>query len=89
MRNIAKSGCQTEYTFVPDIDMIPNEGMDLMLESFFSKKPVCEKCAFVVPVYEIHSSATNMPRNKSELQQFVKKGQARQFHKVRLYFLNS
>lgn len=23
LRNVAKSGCQTEYTFVPDIDMIP------------------------------------------------------------------
>ena len=34
MRNIAKSGCQTNYTFIPDVDMIPNQRLDLSLENF-------------------------------------------------------
>ena len=38
LRNLAKAGCQTEYTMVPDIDMIPNTGLDLMLEEFIRNR---------------------------------------------------
>ena len=60
LRNLAKAGCQTEYTMIPDIDMIPNPRMDLMLEDFFTSQrepKQCQasnsSCAYVVPVYEI------------------------------------
>ena len=38
LRNLAKAGCQTEYTMVPDIDMIPNTGLDMMLEKFVQNR---------------------------------------------------
>jgi hypothetical protein len=38
MRNIAKSSCQTNFTFVPDVDMIPNPGLDLSLENFLMEE---------------------------------------------------
>jgi len=28
LRNLAKSNCQTEYSVVPDVDMIPRRGLD-------------------------------------------------------------
>ena len=82
LRNLAKQGCQTEFTFVPDIDMIPNPGMDLELEEFLSSAKVkkCVKCIFVVPNYEIHSNVTTMPRTKDELTKLYMEGLARPFH---------
>ena len=82
MRNIAKSGCQTNFTFVPDVDMIPNAGLDLSLENFLMKEQKCAKCAFVVPVYEISTKATHLPNNKTELVSYIKANMARQFHQV-------
>ena len=65
LRNLAKAGCQTEYTMIPDIDMIPNPRMDLMLEDFFTSQrepKQCQSsnssCAYVVPVYEIADDVT-------------------------------
>ncbi len=83
MRNIAKSGCQTNYTFIPDVDMIPNAGLDLSLENFLMSKDNCDKCAFVIPVYEISTKATHLPENKTELVDYVKANNARQFHQVK------
>ena len=82
MRNLAKNGCQTEYTFVPDIDMIPTPGMDLELEKFLSSAKVerCTKCVFIVPNYEIHSNVTEMPKTKDELVKLNRTGLARPFH---------
>ena len=40
LRNAAKSGCQTNYTYIPDIDMVPNPAMDLQLEEFLATPEV-------------------------------------------------
>ena len=86
LRNVAKAGCQTNYTFVPDIDMIPIDGLDRRLEAYLKSDRAREcgdKCAYVVPVYEISTTSTHTPQNKTELvQQFIKKKKARQFHQV-------
>ena len=83
MRNIAKSGCQTNFTLVPDVDMIPNSGLDLQLENFLmEEKSSADKTAFVIPVYEISTKATHLPENKTELVDFIKNNMARQFHQV-------
>jgi len=90
LRNLAKNGCQTNYTYIPDIDMVPTPGMDLQLEAFIKKQEEsnnCTKCAYVIPTYEISSNSTHLPRNKTELLQFVKSKQARQFHQA-LYSIN-
>jgi len=90
LRNVAKSGCQTEYTYIPDIDMLPTPGMDMELEQFLQRQEErgnCSKCAYVVPTYEISNNATHTPVNKTELLQFVKKKLARQFHQA-VYSIN-
>ena len=90
LRNLAKNGCQTNYTYIPDIDMVPTPGMDLQLETFLEKQEErnnCSKCAYVIPTYEISINSTHLPTNKTELVQFVKNKQARQFHQA-LYSIN-
>ena len=90
LRNTAKRGCQTNYTYIPDIDMVPTPGMDLHLETFLQRDQEtnnCTKCAFVIPTYEISRNSTHLPRNKSELLTYVKEKQARQFHQA-LYSIN-
>jgi len=90
LRNLAKNGCQTNYTYIPDIDMVPTPGMDLQLETFLEKQEErnnCSKCAYVIPTYEISINSTHLPTNKTELVQFVKNKKARQFHQA-LYSIN-
>ena len=84
MRNIAKSSCQTNFTFVPDVDMIPSPGPDLALETFLAQEQECQKCAYVIPVYEISADADHLPSDKTELVSFIKNKIARQFHWVRV-----
>jgi len=90
LRNLAKNGCQTNYTYIPDIDMVPTPGMDTRLETFLRKdqdQNNCTKCAFVIPTYEISKDVVRLPTNKTELVQLVKDKQARQFHQA-LYSIN-
>ncbi|XP_023325775.1 beta-1,4-glucuronyltransferase 1 isoform X2 [Eurytemora carolleeae] len=67
LRNTAKRTCQTEYTYIPDIDMVLPAGIDMQLEKFIESQENCNKCAYVVPTYEIKSDLTSTPKNKNEL----------------------
>ena len=90
LRNLAKRGCQTDYTYIPDIDMVPTPGMDLQLETFLKKdqeRNNCTQCVFVIPTYEISVNSSHLPHNKAELLDFLKEKQARQFHQA-LYSIN-
>ena len=90
LRNLAKAGCQTNYTYIPDIDMVPAPGMDMRLEAFLAKDQElgnCTKCAFVIPTYEISTEAQRLPANKTELVSYVKEKKARQFHQA-VYSIN-
>jgi len=90
LRNLAKKGCQTNYTYIPDIDMVPTPGMDLQLETFLKKdqeRNNCTQCAFVIPTYEISLNSSHLPQSKAELLEFLKEKQARQFHQA-LYSIN-
>ena len=101
LRNFAKSGCQTEYTLLPDIDMIPNKNLNLQLESFLMArqptncttelKPDSQtkqgNCAFVIPVYEIENEVDHLPEDKNQLLKLVKNKLARPFHSA-LFSIN-
>lgn len=90
LRNLAKAGCQTNYTYIPDIDMVPAPGMDMRLETFLAKDQElgnCTKCAFVIPTYEISTEAQRLPANKTELVSYIKEKKARQFHQA-VYSIN-
>lgn len=65
LRNIAKHSCQTSHTLVLDVDMIPNPDLFEDLEVFLSNSSVsqCEKCAFVVPTFEIDVSYLNFKQH--------------------------
>ena len=90
LRNTAKAGCQTNYTFVPDIDMVPSPGMAARLETFLARDQQlgnCTKCAFVIPTYEISTEAARLPANKTELVTYIGEKKARQFHQA-VYSIN-
>jgi len=90
LRNLAKAGCQTNYTYIPDIDMVPTPGMDTRLETFLARDQElgnCTKCAFVIPTYEISREAARLPANKTELVTYIGEKKARQFHQA-VYSIN-
>ena len=103
LRNVAKAGCQTKYIMLPDIDMIPNKDLDLQLEKFLDEKqpPHCtkepkksdkknkrnDKCAFVVPVYEISRDVPQLPKKKANLLELLKNKLSRPFHSA-LFSIN-
>lgn len=87
MRNLARKGCQNDYIFLTDIDIIPSINFTQNLDTFL-RKAQCStqsKCAYVVPTYEIDNRA-KFPQTKSDLLRLSKRGLARPFHhKVFIY----
>ncbi|XP_042877309.1 beta-1,4-glucuronyltransferase 1-like [Penaeus japonicus] len=82
LRNVAREGCPSDFAFTPDVDMIPIPHMSDDLNEFLAKSPEaqCNKCAFVVPTYEIHTAVTTNPKDKAELRQLIIKRRAQRFH---------
>lgn len=78
MRNLARKNCQSDYVFLTDVDIVPSFNMATVLDDFLLKDN-CEKCAYVIPTYELESRV-RFPQNKSELIRLAKKGLARPFH---------
>lgn len=86
MRNLARLNCQTYYTMVTDIDIIPNLNSATLLNNFLSERPKCLKCVYVLPTYEVHKSA-NPPNNVTELIKLKSAGLAKYFH-IDIFKLN-
>lgn len=88
LRNLARKGCQNEYIFLTDIDIIPSVNFTQNLDKFLRKTTHCSnqsKCVFVVPTYEI-DNRVKFPPNKVDLLRLSKRGLARPFHhKVFIY----
>ena len=66
-----------------DMDMLVVPGMSESLNSFFDNDvdaARCQKCLFVIPIYEIHESVKNLPENKRALLQLLDKNLTRRFH---------
>lgn len=79
LRNLARLNCQTYYSLVTDIDIIPSINSAILLNNFLSERPKCLKCVYVLPTYEIHKSAAP-PTNVTELIKLKSAGLARYFH---------
>ncbi|ODN01168.1 Beta-1,4-glucuronyltransferase 1 [Orchesella cincta] len=83
MRNIARKGCATDWTFSTDIDIIPSEGLAENLQEFYDSlkenRINCEKCAYVIPTFELEETQP-FPKTKRELIACYESGAARQFH---------
>lgn len=89
LRNLARKGCQNDYIFLTDIDIIPSINFTQNLDKFLRKTTHCStkssKCAFVVPTYEI-DNRVKFPQTKIDLMRLSKRGLARPFHhKVFIY----
>nr|CAD7576973.1 unnamed protein product [Timema californicum] len=82
LRNIARKTSPTTFMMCVDIDMImTSAAMNEQLEVFLSRNSTGGvRCAYVVPVYEIHSNFTLPPRNKKDLLNLVAEKNARPFH---------
>lgn len=80
MRNLARKNCQTDWVFLTDVDVVPCLNLASRLDDFLTTVGnTCEKCAYVVPTYEL-DIRVRFPANKSELVRLAKKGLARPFH---------
>lgn len=87
LRNLARKGCQSEYVFLTDIDIIPSINFTEHLDKYLRKSQCSNKskCAYVVPTYEIDNRA-RFPQTKSDLVRLSNRGLARPFHhKVFIY----
>ncbi|KAF2367103.1 hypothetical protein FHG87_002158, partial [Trinorchestia longiramus] len=82
LRNIARQSCPNPFCFTPDIDMLSIPRMSDQLNDFLSGRGIytCNKCAYVIPTYEISVRATKNPENKQELLKLRKKNYAQEFH---------
>ncbi len=92
LRNVARKNCQTYYTFLTDVDIIPSISSNFnfaeQLDKFL-RKSTCPQsnnlCAYVIPTYEL-DDRVHFPRNKTDLIGLANKGLARPFHhKVFIY----
>lgn len=79
LRNLARLNCQTYYSLVTDIDIIPVLNSAKLLNNFLSERPKCLKCVYILPTYEVHKSAIP-PTNIIELIKLKSAGLARYFH---------
>ncbi|XP_066976549.1 beta-1,4-glucuronyltransferase 1-like isoform X2 [Macrobrachium rosenbergii] len=82
-RNLAKKNCPTDYSVTIDIDMITPPSLSENLTKFFDRIDAsnsCKKCAFVVPVYEVESTANYRPKDKQELTNLISNRLARRYH---------
>ncbi|XP_037030964.1 beta-1,4-glucuronyltransferase 1 isoform X2 [Bradysia coprophila] len=86
LRNVARKGCQNDFVFLTDVDIIPSMNFAEKLDKFLrTAKCQSAKCAFVIPTYEI-DNRVKFPKDKLDLIRLAKKGLARPFHhKVFIY----
>ncbi|XP_048511887.1 beta-1,4-glucuronyltransferase 1 isoform X1 [Athalia rosae] len=78
LRNLARKNCQTDYVFLTDVDIIPSSNFSDLLNEFL-KNSACDKCAYVIPTYEL-DMRVRFPQNKTDLVRLANKGLARPFH---------
>ncbi|XP_014605364.1 PREDICTED: beta-1,4-glucuronyltransferase 1 [Polistes canadensis] len=78
MRNLARKNCQSDYVFLTDVDIVPSLNLTGALDDFLRNEN-CDKCAYVIPTYEL-DLRVRFPPNKSDLVRLARKGLARPFH---------
>ena len=69
----------TRYVFLLDVDIIPSPGIVGPLAKFVSSQ-TCQKCAFVIPTYEMDDKWPQFPEDKAALLKLVQIGKAQPYH---------
>ncbi|XP_076063781.1 beta-1,4-glucuronyltransferase 1-like isoform X2 [Oratosquilla oratoria] len=89
LRNMARRTCPTPFTLTIDVDMLPAPDMAHRLDTFLATRAVqvCHRCTYVIPVYEIHDTVTEMPGTKDDLLRMRARDLAQPFH-IQVYALN-
>lgn len=86
MRNVARKGCQSDYVFLLDVDIIPSYGMAEELDKFLRKVGKgAGKVAYVIPTFEVDNRVT-FPKSKENVLNLAQRKLARPFHqKIFIY----
>lgn len=85
LRNVARRNSLTEFVFVIDVDMVPNEGLHREFIHFaksnrlFSDSKKDDKTVYVVPAFEAKESV-EVPKDKTGLLQLLDTMQVRPFY---------
>lgn len=92
MRNMARRHCKSRWVMCPDVDMVFPDAQLNGAPSFYTRlntflknesRQNCEKCAYVLPLYEVEDLGFNrVPNSKKELLQYVANGSAQIYHSV-------
>lgn len=92
MRNMARRHCKSRWVMCPDVDMIFPDVQHGGVPSFYTRlnsflknesRQNCEKCAYVLPLYEVEDLGFNrVPNSKKELLQYVANKSAQIYHSV-------
>ncbi|XP_074603084.1 beta-1,4-glucuronyltransferase 1-like [Brevipalpus obovatus] len=88
LRNVARRNSLTDYIFVVDIDLVPNQDLHGSFLTFahenklFEEQMLQEKRVYVVPSFEIDSSqsSSKIPQHKAELLKLIANGSVRPFY---------
>ncbi|KAF6728255.1 Beta-1,4-glucuronyltransferase 1 [Oryzias melastigma] len=79
LRNIARSGTESSYILVIDIDMMPSADLHQQFLTMVMKRQPTSDEVFVLPAFEIRH-ARKIPANKAELVQLYQVGEVRPFY---------
>uniref|UniRef100_A0A3P9K8D8 Beta-1,4-glucuronyltransferase 1 n=1 Tax=Oryzias latipes TaxID=8090 RepID=A0A3P9K8D8_ORYLA len=79
LRNIARSGTESSYILVIDIDMMPSADLHQQFLNLVMKRQPTSDEVFVLPAFEIRH-ARKIPANKAELVQLYQVGEVRPFY---------
>ncbi|KAJ6649800.1 Beta-1,4-glucuronyltransferase 1 [Pseudolycoriella hygida] len=83
-RNTARDAAMTHFILVSDIELYPNPGLVRKFLEMVARNdaPLQRKNpkVFPLPIFEVDSTS-QVPRDKTELQELLKKGKAIPFHK--------
>ncbi|TRY72045.1 hypothetical protein TCAL_10867, partial [Tigriopus californicus] len=86
LRNLARDAVQNEYLMMVDMELIPSQNMFQGLEEFLRKNETkdCFTCAYVIPQFEIESSAYwELPKAKKQLITMIKSNLAEPLYHTR------
>ncbi|XP_076018539.1 beta-1,4-glucuronyltransferase 1 [Genypterus blacodes] len=79
LRNVARSGTESSYILVIDMDMVPSADLHQQFLEMITKRESASDEVFVLPAFEIRH-AKKIPATKAELVQLYQVGEVRPFY---------
>lgn len=79
LRNVARSGTESSYVLVLDIDMMPSADLPQQFLAMIARREPASDEVFVLPAFEIRH-ARKVPTNKAQLVQLYQVGEVRPFY---------